>query len=203
MDYFWPLLPLLFPSVFRFLFTCTPFSRMQHEIGTSFPILIYSLPLPLASPGFPPPLCVIHNRTSAGLHVSHMGGTPVFFNTFLIPPFEAPLVHYNLYWLLNKIKGLVLAASRLCCTLLQKNAFFITHTHTYNHTHLGMFILTWKWDSERALAVTSHSSLVAVISLCSLRVCVCVVECSVFISNIAENTSVLCAIMCIILLSLD
>lgn len=173
MDYFWPLLPLLFPSVFRFLFTCTPFSRMQHEIGTSFPILIYSLPLPLASPGFPPPLCVIHNRTSAGLHVSHMGGTPVFFNTFLIPPFEAPLVHYNLYWLLNKIKGLVLAASRLCCTLLQKNAFFITHTHTYNHTHLGMFILTWKWDSERALAVTSHSSLVAVISLCSLRVCVC------------------------------
>lgn len=172
MDYFWPLLPLLFPSVFQFLFTCTPFSRMQHEIGTSFPILIYSLPLPLASPGFPPPLCVIHNRTSAGLHVSHMGGTPVFFNTFLIPPFEAPLVHYNLYWLLNKIKGLVLAASRLCCTLLQKNAFFITHTHTYNHTHLGMFILTWKWDSERALAVTSHSSLVVVISLCSLRVCV-------------------------------
>lgn len=173
MDYFWALLPLLFPSVFQFLFTFTPFTRMQHEIGTSFPILIYSLPLPLPSPGFPSPLCVIHNRPSAGLHVSHMGGTPVFFNTFLIPPFEAPLVHYNLYWLLNKIKGLVLAASRLCCTLLQKNAFFITHTH--NHTHLGMFILTWKWDSESAGSYKSF--LISSSDFPMLSACVCVSMC--------------------------
>lgn len=203
MDYFWPLLPLLFPSVFRFLFTCTPFSRMQHEIGTSFPILIYSLPLPLGSPGFPPPLCVIHNRTSAGLHVSHMGGTPVFFNTFLIPPFEAPLVHYNLYWLLNKIKGLVLAASRLCCTLLQKNAFFITHTHTHIQPHTPWYVYfdmkVGLWES----AGSYKSFLISSSDFPMLSACVCVVECSVFISNIAENTSVLCAIMCIILLSLD
>lgn len=70
-----------------------PFSHIQNR-GPFPPISIFPSPLfPLP----PPPLCVIHNGPSAGLHVSHMGGTPVFFNTFLIPPFDAPLVHHNLY----------------------------------------------------------------------------------------------------------
>lgn len=94
--------PAFFPS-------SPPFSLMYKIGATPLP----SLPPPPKTPP-PPPLCVIHNGPSASLHVSHMGGTPVFFNTFLIPPFDAPLVHHNLYWLLNKIKGLVLAASRLC-----------------------------------------------------------------------------------------
>lgn len=98
-------------------------------------------PFPLVSiktislPSFPTShpillLCVMHNRPCAGLHVSGMGGTPVFFNTFLILPFDAPLVHHNLYWLQNKIKGLVLAASCLDCSLLGKLHFFISlHPH--------------------------------------------------------------------------
>lgn len=101
-------------------FSNLPLSCIHREVH---PPLISISPTP-SSP-LPPSLCVIHNGPSTGLHVPHAGGTPVFFNTFLIPPFDAPPVHHNLYWLLNQIKGASLAAWRLCSSVLQKKNHFL------------------------------------------------------------------------------
>lgn len=181
--------------------TSSPFSLI-YKIAAFPPYFhLHPPPPPLFPLPSPPPLCVIHNGPSAGLHVSHMGGTPVFFNTFLIPPFDAPLVHHNLYWLLNKIKGLVLAASRLCCSPLQKNAFFMSLFSLPPPLHTPWYVY---FDMKVGLC-ESHgcckSLLISgLISLCCVCVCVCVNELALY--YIVENASVFSIQLCVFFFSL-